>query len=98
MVATGETTSFTIQAIYRAVGYFGSPVDKIPFDSKSGVIPNQAGRVIGEDGKNLQGVYCTGWIKRGPVGLIGHTKADAIETIGNVLQDQDRWWQPELAG
>ena len=98
VVATGETTSFPIQAIYRAVGYFGSPVDKIPFDSKSGVIPNQAGRVIGEDGKNLQGVYCTGWIKRGPVGLIGHTKADAIETIGNVLQDRDRWWQPELAG
>ena len=98
VVATGETTSFPIQAIYRAVGYFGSPVDKIPFDAKSGVIPNQAGRVIGEDGKNLQGVYCTGWIKRGPVGLIGHTKADAIETIGNVLQDQDRWWQPELAG
>ena len=98
VVATGETTSFPIQAIYRAVGYFGSPVDKIPFDAKSGVIPNQAGRVIGEDGKDLQGVYCTGWIKRGPVGLIGHTKADAIETIGNVLQDRDRWWQPELAG
>ena len=98
VVATGETTSFPIQAIYRAVGYFGSPVDKIPFDAKSGVIPNEAGRVIGEDGQNLQGVYCTGWIKRGPVGLIGHTKADAIETIGTVLQDRDRWWQPELAG
>ena len=98
VVATGETTSFPIQAIYRAVGYFGSPVDKIPFDAKSGVIPNEAGRVIGEYGQNLQGVYCTGWIKRGPVGLIGNTKADAIETIGNVLQDRDRWWQPELAG
>ena len=98
VVATGETTSFPIQAIYRAVGYFGSPVDKIPFNAKSGVIPNEAGRVIDEDGQNLQGVYCTGWIKRGPVGLIGHTKADAIETIGNVLQDRDRWWQPELAG
>ena len=98
VVPTGETTSFSIQSIYRAVGYFGSPVDKIPFDAKSGVIPNEAGRVIGEDGQSLQGVYCTGWIKRGPVGLIGHTKADAIETIGNVLQDRDRWWQPELAG
>ena len=98
VVTTGEKTSFPIQSIYRAVGYLGSPVDKIPFDAKSGVIPNDAGRVIGEDGKNLQGVYCTGWIKRGPVGLIGHTKADAIETIGNVLQDRDRWWQPEFAG
>ncbi|MEK9578159.1 MAG: pyridine nucleotide-disulfide oxidoreductase, partial [Aquiluna sp.] len=38
--------------------------------------------------------YCTGWIKRGPVGLIGHTKADAIETIGHVIADRDSWWQP----
>jgi ferredoxin--NADP+ reductase len=98
VVKTGETTNFPIQAIYRAVGYFGSPIDKIPFDAKSGVIPNEAGRVIGENGESLQGVYCTGWIKRGPVGLIGHTKADAIETIGNVLQDRDRWWQPEFSG
>jgi ferredoxin--NADP+ reductase len=98
VVATGEVITFPIQAIYRAVGYFGSPVDKIPFDAKYGVISNEVGRVIGEDGKNIQGLYCTGWIKRGPVGLIGHTKADAIETIGNVIQDQASWWQPELAG
>jgi ferredoxin--NADP+ reductase len=98
VVATGEITHFPIQSIYRAVGYFGSPLDKIPFDAKSGVITNEAGRVIGEDGKELQGVYCTGWIKRGPVGLIGHTKADAIETIASVIQDQAKWWHPEFAG
>jgi ferredoxin--NADP+ reductase len=98
VVATGEITHFPIQSIYRAVGYFGSPLDKIPFDVKSGVITNEAGRVIAEDGKKLQGVYCTGWIKRGPVGLIGHTKADAIETIASVIQDQAKWWHPEFAG
>ena len=98
VVATGEITHFPIQSIYRAVGYFGSPLDKIPFDAKSGVITNEAGRVIGEDGKKLHGVYCTGWIKRGPVGLIGHTKADAIETIASVIQDQAKWWHPEFAG
>ena len=98
VVATGEITHFPIQSIYRAVGYFGSPLDKIPFDAKSGVITNEAGRVIAEDGKKLQGVYCTGWIKRGPVGLIGHTKADAIETIASVIQDQAKWWHPEFAG
>jgi ferredoxin--NADP+ reductase len=98
VVATGEITHFPIQSIYRAVGYFGSPLDKIPFDAKSGVITNEAGRVIGEDGKKLQGVYCTGWIKRGPVGLIGHTKADAIETIASVIQDRAKWWHPEFAG
>jgi ferredoxin--NADP+ reductase len=98
VVLTGEITHFPIQSIYRAVGYFGSPLDKIPFDVKSGVITNEAGRVIAEDGKKLQGVYCTGWIKRGPVGLIGHTKADAIETIASVIQDQAKWWHPEFAG
>ena len=34
------------------------------------------------DTELLPGVYATGWIKRGPVGLIGHTKSDAMETIG----------------
>ncbi len=95
---TGETTEFGIQAIYRAVGYFGSAVDKIPFDSKYGVISNDEGRVINENGEVIAGVYCTGWIKRGPVGLIGHTKADAIETIGHVMKDRASWWQPERAG
>ena len=84
-----------MQAVYRAVGYYGSPVDQIPFDAASGVISNEAGRVINESGQQIPGVYCTGWIKRGPVGLIGHTKADAIETIGSVIADKTSWWQPE---
>jgi ferredoxin--NADP+ reductase len=32
-------------------------------------------------------VYSTGWIKRGPVGLIGHTKGDALETVGHMIDD-----------
>ena len=62
------------------------------------MISNDEGRVINENGEVIAGVYCTGWIKRGPVGLIGHTKADAIETIGHVIQDRASWWQPERAG
>lgn len=95
VVPTGDFQEFPVQAVYRAVGYYGSPVDQIPFDAASGVIANEAGRVINESGQQIPGVYCTGWIKRGPVGLIGHTKADAIETIGNVIADKSSWWQPE---
>ena len=40
------------------------------------------------------GVYATGWIKRGPVGLIGHTKSDAMETVRHIINDQGSWWQP----
>ena len=42
----------------------------------------------------MHGVYATGWIKRGPVGLIGHTKSDAMETIKHVINDQPNWWTP----
>ncbi len=91
---TGETLEFAAQAVYRAVGYFGSPVDQMPFDAKYGVIKNDEGRVLDVDGNQIPGTYCTGWIKRGPVGLIGHTKADAIETISHVIADRAMWWEP----
>jgi ferredoxin--NADP+ reductase len=98
VVGTGEMVEYPVQAVYRAVGYFGSEINGIPFDEKYGVIANQEGRVLDESGKHIPGIYCTGWIKRGPVGLIGHTKADAIETIGHLIADQSSWWQPEQPG
>ena len=91
---TGEFREFPIQALYRAVGYFGSELSEVPFDEKVGVIPNDKGRVLDLDGKHIQGVYATGWIKRGPVGLIGHTKSDAIETIAQIIEDKSNWWTP----
>jgi ferredoxin/flavodoxin---NADP+ reductase len=95
---TGQRKTYPVQAVYRAVGYFGSPLDEIPFDSRAGVVKNNEGRVLDEAGNQIPGIYCTGWIKRGPVGLIGHTKADAIETISHVIADRSSWWQPEKAG
>lgn len=79
---TGTGTYFEqeVQAVYRAIGYFGSELPEVPFDEKLGVITNVGGRVA-------DGVYATGWIKRGPVGLIGHTKSDATETIENLVAD-----------
>lgn len=91
---TGELRQFEVQAVYRAVGYFGSRLPEVEFDEKYGVIKNAEGRVLDANGKQVPGVYATGWIKRGPVGLIGHTKADAIETIGHLIADRELWWQP----
>jgi ferredoxin--NADP+ reductase len=97
VTSTGEFREIPVQAVYRAVGYFGSELDQIPYDAKYGVIPNDGGRVLGTDGKQIDGIYATGWIKRGPVGLIGHTKSDALETIGHIIADRDKWWAPEHA-
>lgn len=84
---TGEFTDWPLQQVYRAVGYRSEPVAGVPFDDDSLVIPNAAGRVLDADGAPIAGLYATGWVKRGPVGLIGHTKSDAAETIANLLED-----------
>ena len=84
--STGKTKDWDVTAIYRAVGYLSDNLPEIPFDDQAGVIPNEAGRIF-DDGAHLTGLYTTGWIKRGPVGLIGHTKGDANETVECILED-----------
>ncbi len=95
VVGTGELREVPVQAIYRAIGYFGSPLPDVPFDERHGVIPNHEGQALHQDSnERVSGVYATGWIKRGPVGLIGHTKSDAMETIRHLINDQGSWWDP----
>ena len=95
IVTTGEIREQEVQAVYHAVGYFGSPLPEIPFDSDRGVIPNESGAVVDGQNLHLSGVFVTGWIKRGPVGLIGHTKSDAMETIETLLERKYSRWNPE---
>ncbi|WP_432857191.1 FAD-dependent oxidoreductase [Amycolatopsis sp. CA-161197] len=92
---TGEFHDWDVQAVYRAVGYLSSHLPEIPFDHTAGVVPNQAGRVLDLDENQLPGVYVTGWIKRGPIGLIGHTKGDAAETVASLLADADTLASPK---
>ncbi len=84
---TGEYVDTPVQAVYRAVGYFSSPLADVAFDDVAGVIPNDEGRVLDDEGAIVPGLYATGWIKRGPVGLIGSTKSDAQQTIGHLVTD-----------
>ncbi|WP_042371990.1 FAD-dependent oxidoreductase [Streptacidiphilus neutrinimicus] len=77
---TGRFKEWDLQSVYRAVGYYSEELAKLPFDPDSGTVPHDAGRVE-------PGTYVTGWIKRGPVGLIGHTKGDANETVASLLSD-----------
>src|SRR6185503_8039568 len=84
---TGRTHELDTGFVVRSIGYQGLPIPGVPFDAKRGVIPNEGGRVLGEDKKPLGGLYVTGWIKRGPSGLIGTNKACAKETIDLALAD-----------
>jgi ferredoxin--NADP+ reductase len=84
---TGITHDWPVQAVYRCVGYRSTELPGIPWDSRNHVVPHAAGRVLDLDGTPIPGLYVNGWVKRGPVGLIGHTKGDAIETVSSILDD-----------
>jgi ferredoxin--NADP+ reductase len=95
VVGTGELREVPIQGLYRAIGYFGTPLPGIPFDKRHGILPNREGQVLQKNSNDrVAGIYTTGWVKRGPVGLIGHTKSDAMETVRHLINDQASWWHP----
>jgi ferredoxin--NADP+ reductase len=85
--ATDERETLACGVVFRSVGYHGVPLDGLPFDESRGTLPNDGGRVLDEAGRPLPGVYCAGWIKRGPTGVIGTNKKDASETIELLLED-----------
>jgi ferredoxin--NADP+ reductase len=90
----GELREYPLQAVYRAIGYWGSELPEVPYDETKGVIRNLGGRVVDAQDNQISGLYATGWIKRGPVGLIGHTKSDAMETIENLVADVETLADP----
>ncbi|MDF3337493.1 FAD-dependent oxidoreductase [Mycolicibacterium septicum] len=88
--AGGPSETLTTPLILRSIGYRGSPVPTLPFDEAAGVMPNEGGRVLDDVGDPVSGVYVTGWIKRGPRGVIGTNRACAEETVERLWQDFDR--------
>jgi ferredoxin/flavodoxin---NADP+ reductase len=86
--AGSERETLAAGLVFRAIGYRGIPLPRVPFDERSGVIPNEGGRVRDPDsGEPLAGEYVVGWIKRGPSGVIGTNKKDAQETVDAIFAD-----------
>lgn len=86
---TGEFAVWPVEAVYSAVGYRSKPLPSLPWDTQLHVFPNDGGHIINPDGTPLPGLYATGWVKRGPVGLIGNTKSDAKTSIEMLVKDWD---------
>jgi ferredoxin--NADP+ reductase len=84
---TGTFDELPAQLVFRSIGYTGQPVADIPFDERRGVIRNEGGRVTGPDGTHQLGEYASGWIKRGPSGVIGTNKKDSQDTVNKILAD-----------
>ena len=95
--ATDQLEELPVGLVFRSVGYRGVPLPDVPFHEKWGVILNEKGRVIDPESKQpFVGQYTAGWIKRGPSGVIGTNKPDAVETVNCMLEDlaQDKLLQP----
>ncbi|MEZ4711237.1 MAG: FAD-dependent oxidoreductase [Caldilineaceae bacterium] len=85
---TGEFETIEAGLVLRSVGYRGVPMESVPYDERSGVIPNKAGRVIQPaSGETVAGEYVVGWAKRGASGIIGTNKPDAGETVDCMIED-----------
>ncbi len=84
---TGTFEEIPARLVLRSIGYTGQPVGDIPFDERRGLIRNEGGRVIDVEGRHQVGEYVSGWIKRGPSGVIGTNKKDSQDTVAKILED-----------
>lgn len=101
--ATGELSKLTASLAFRSIGYKSEALPGfnhlgIPFDTRRGLIPNIGGRVVvntgglkhpTEDVNIMPGVYCTGWVQRGPTGVIATTMTEAFDNADSIVED----WQ-----
>ncbi|KAJ2832801.1 NADPH-adrenodoxin reductase [Coemansia furcata] len=85
-VGTGEFVDVPCGLILRSIGYASTPLDGAPFDGRRKIIPNIAGRAT-DNGELVPGLYATGWVKRGPVGVIAMTMQDAYRIADSIIMD-----------
>lgn len=102
VVPTGEEASIDASVAFRSVGYKSTALPGlseigVPFDNKMGIIPNDIyGRIISPSlgpgeltAGHVHGLYCAGWVKRGPTGVIASTMEDAFTSADVIAHD----WQ-----
>ncbi len=85
--ATDKTEELNVGLVFRSVGYRGVALPDVPFNDKNGTILNDKGRVIDSNKQQVVGLYASGWIKRGPSGVIGTNKPDSVETANSMIED-----------
>lgn len=86
-VATSERCSVPAGLVISSIGFRGRQLSDVPFDHNRGVVRNTFGRVVGMTLDEHAPLYVAGWIKRGPTGVIGTNRADAVETVQCLLED-----------
>ena len=86
-VPSGEFETLPANLVLESIGYMSVALPDLPFDPVRAVVPLVKGKVV-KDGRSeyVGGLYVAGWLKRGPIGIIGSNIADASETVGSVVE------------
>jgi adrenodoxin-NADP+ reductase len=96
---TGSTETINADLCLVSIGYKGLPIDSsttASFDTGKGILKNDHGRVVlledrgndnSDETNNLAPLYVSGWLKRGPSGIIGTNIGDAKDTVVSILND-----------
>ena len=95
---TGQFETLPCKLVFASVGYKGLPLDGVPFNSRSATIRHVDGRVVDESDVAQAGMYCTGWVKRGPTGVIGTNRNDSVATVATLLADKQAGLLPKPLG
>ena len=89
VMPTEDGFDLPCDVLFRSIGYRGVPFEGLPFDDQSGTIRHDKGQVVLASGEPVENMYVTGWIKRGPTGVIGTNRSDSIETVTTCFNNLD---------
>ncbi|KAG0051309.1 hypothetical protein BGZ83_003869 [Gryganskiella cystojenkinii] len=89
-VLTEQQESLDCGLAFRSIGYKSVGIVGVPFDERKGIVPNMDGKVMDKEQKIVPGLYASGWLKRGPIGVIATTMADAYQTADTIIADWNR--------
>jgi len=103
VTSTGHIKNIPASLAFRSVGYKSSALPglaelNVPFDDRMGIIPNDPyGRIINPQSGpgaltagHVPGMYCAGWVKRGPTGVIASTMDDAFTSADAIVRDWEQ--------
>ncbi len=92
-VASEIEEKLPVGLVFKSVGYKGRPIKGLPFDDTKGVFNHISGKITGEF--EYPKFFTSGWIKRGPSGVVGTNKADSVETVNTLLAEIDSLPKPK---
>ncbi|KAH0843774.1 hypothetical protein AYO21_07912 [Fonsecaea monophora] len=101
---TDDTQLVPTSTLFRSIGYKAEAIPGmadlgVDFDERKGTIRHDGlGRVVPLEKAETSGhdvsIYCSGWVKRGPTGVIASTMTDAFQTAEAIVED----WKKKVQG